>query len=116
MTTTPAETLRAAVEKLRALTTHATSGPWLATPDILVGGWAVAQAPLARPDGPYLADFVREEDARYIATMHPGVGAALADWLEATAEHLAVSTHPDWQDTVAALPLAVARQILGSQP
>jgi uncharacterized radical SAM superfamily protein len=39
----------------------------------------------------------------------------LADWLETTATSLNASTHPDWQDCVAADALAVARAILGTQ-
>lgn len=50
------------------------------------------------------------------AAMHPEVGGTLADWLETTATSLAASTHPDWQDCVAADALAVARAILGDQP
>jgi hypothetical protein len=51
------------------------------------------------------------------AAMHPGVGNALADWLDTTATSLAASTHPEWQECVAADALAVARQInTGSQP
>lgn len=49
-----------------------------------------------------------------LAAMHPGVGAALADWLDEVAERLAVTTHPDWQDTVEPHALAVARHILGT--
>lgn len=111
--TTPADELRAAAEKLRAAADAATPGPWTATPDLMVGGWAVAQAPLPDPEGPYFADFCREEDATYIALMHPGVGQALAQWLCATACHLDANTHPSWQETVAGLPLAVARAING---
>ena len=45
----------------------------------------------------------------------PDLAAPLADWLETTASHLAASTHPDWQDTVAPDALAVARAILGGE-
>ena len=52
----------------------------------------------------------------YAAIMGPGLGRALADWLDMTATSLAASTHPEWQECVAADALAVARQInTGSQ-
>lgn len=47
----------------------------------------------------------------YAAAMGPNVGTALADWLDTTATSLAASTHPEWQECVAADALAVARQI-----
>lgn len=50
------------------------------------------------------------------AAMDPHVGALLADWLDATATSLATSTHPDWQETVAQHPLAIARAINGGRP
>ena len=48
-----------------------------------------------------------EVEAAYIATMHPGVGLALADWLDDAAERrYHTPTPPDYA-------LAVARAILG---
>ncbi|MEV6737914.1 hypothetical protein AB0N14_13665 [Streptomyces sp. NPDC051104] len=85
---TPADELRAAAEKLRAIATHpdVTPGPWLC----LDGGDRIIH------DGPGIefgpADYVVDEpvsnsaNAELIAAMHPGVGAALADWLTATAD------------------------------
>ena len=32
---------------------------------------------------------IEDEDATYIASMHPGVGLALADWLDAQHRHVA---------------------------
>jgi hypothetical protein len=116
----PAEELAAAADKLRGAARLANNGPWIATPDVLIGGWAIAQAPMPSDEGPYLADFVRDCDARYIAAMHPGVGAALADWLERAAGHVSAQytccdngEHMCWQ--IASPALAVARAIL-NQP
>ncbi len=39
----------------------------------------------------------------------------LAEWLETTYVSLAASTHPDWQDCVAADAVAVARALLGGE-
>lgn len=113
--TTPADELRAAAEKLRAdadAARKASPPPWTVTDERVVRcADGVIVADRSCTDHP-----AERADLPYIAAMHPGVGAALADWLEATADRLAVSTHPGWQDTAAPLPLAVARQILGSQP
>lgn len=112
---TAAEELRAAAEKLRAAATLASNGPWIATPDIHIGGWAVAQAPLKSDEGPYLADFVRDCDARYIAAMHPGVGNALANWLDFEADLITRVPGSELRGR-SDRALAVGRQILGSQP
>lgn len=52
----------------------------------------------------------------YVAVLPPAAGLALAAWLEITATSLAASTHPDWQDCVAADALATARAINRAQP
>lgn len=64
-------------------------------------------------------DLVPDHADKLIALMHPGVGMALADWLQSTANSLDIgleycSTHGDdhpcrclWE------PLAVAEAILG---
>jgi len=135
---TPADELRAAAATLRKLTDDATPGPWLrplntrykATvtgplPEGERGNWidgidpdtgerercTVAMVPTwsngrhSRQRG--------GRDLEYIAAMHPGVGTALADWLDNTATSLAASTHPEWQECVAPDALAVARAING---
>lgn len=114
---TPAEEIETAAQKLRALATDATEGPWMAeNPNAqwgddydnqLVGGGKILAVFDNDHNGPLNTD--------YAAAMHPGVGAALAGWLETTATSLTASTHPDWQDCVAADALAVARAILGTQ-
>jgi hypothetical protein len=122
---TPAEELHAAAALLRnRLVSAATEGPWYVVEyDHLLRKTYEFEAGLGTtPDDPDVAGhgyegggFTRLCDAQYVAAMHPGVGAALADWLDAYAVHLA-STHPGWQETVSGPPLIVARSILGSQP
>ncbi|MFD4740586.1 hypothetical protein ACFWNQ_24960 [Streptomyces virginiae] len=108
---TPAEELRVAAEKLRTLSTEASEPPWT------VNQWGnVESADFAEAAEVWPLQAKPGANADYIAAMHPGVGAALADWLDAYAEHLAATTHPGWQETTAPVQLAVARQILGSQP
>ena len=49
-----------------------------------ITGWAC--------DGSWVVEF-DERAAAYIATMHPGVGLALADWLEQCADRLDKGHH-----------------------
>ena len=84
MTTTPAQELTAAAGKLRTLATDATPGPWAAShpeerwevyrDSQIVGGGK----PLAAVNSEYNGAF----NADWIAAMHPGVGAALAQLLD----------------------------------
>ncbi|MFE6126662.1 hypothetical protein ACFQ6Q_00095 [Streptomyces sp. NPDC056437] len=120
-TPTPEQELRAAAAKLRGL---------LADLDDCRGPWYIAneeQRPYPqsiRNQGvPYLvADTYTDpvappETAQYICAMHPGVGLALADWLESTArtvEAVAEKYEPDPGAHWLAPALAVARQILGA--
>jgi hypothetical protein len=81
--TSPSDELRTAATRLRSLATAATPGPWEQT-GIGDYGWTVSSSSSA------LVDTVDSEegraDADYIAAMHPGVGLALAAWLESEAE------------------------------
>lgn len=116
---TPADELRAAAEKLRELATAATPG--------ICPHWAyMAVRHIARNceiecdhdehrnlDQP---TWDRFEDAPYIAAMHPGVGLALADWLDGTAATIEAVTrkHGDAAHEGShwvAPALAVAREI-----
>ncbi|MFJ3834477.1 hypothetical protein ACIPY6_03050 [Streptomyces sp. NPDC090054] len=105
---TPADELRAAAEKLRTLAAEASPAPWTANRwgNVETAGYEeVAEVwPLrAKPHA----------NADHIAAMHPGVGTALADWLDATASYYTPGpAHP----THVVHALAVARAILGSQP
>ena len=73
-----AETLREAAKVLRGRAEAATPGPWAVRAGNVehyfpyLGGYGVIASPL-------------ESDATLIATMHPGVALALADWLDAEA-------------------------------
>lgn len=117
--TTPADELRTAAESLRKAAEAATDGPWISETSPVYGfrvGTANMRAWVA-----FTGDYADEPDesgpdAAYIAAMHPGVGLALAGWLESTAESLDATTHPGWQETVAQPVLAVARAINGGQP
>lgn len=136
---TPAEELTAAAEKLRALATAAStdsSGRPTAHWDVRYQPGVLPGAPPQRDRGCALiatdggndvrllgggsngsrgsTPSIGPDHGRYAAAMDPGVGAALADWLDEVAERLAVTTHPDWQDTVEPHALAVARRILGT--
>ncbi len=89
---TPADELRAAAQKIRDLTAETTGAPWVAA-------WNEQQYEVKSPSGvdpiaewtyaiatwePQASEQRAEcdtADADWIATMHPGVGKALADWL-----------------------------------
>ena len=57
---------------LKALAEAATAGPWYAGENYLIGGWWVTLSEVdpARTD---IADFVRKQDAKYIAALSPNV-------------------------------------------
>ncbi|MFE9921598.1 hypothetical protein ACFYQA_08445 [Streptomyces sp. NPDC005774] len=96
--TTPADELTAAADKLRALATNATPGPWRQhdthlgqyghTATVLSGERNTTELRAWLPSMSHEPwDEARNvwADAAYIAVMHPGVGEALAKWLEAAA-------------------------------
>ena len=125
---TPADLLRAAATNLREAATAATPGPWTwnrwhsddckpACNDpacflMIVGSskyGVVGDTNTDKPEVFYVERSVQERgegDAQYIALMHPGVGTALADWLDSAAED-AEQIGPDPH------ALAVARSVLG---
>jgi hypothetical protein len=125
---TPAAVLKRAADKIRALATVLDSPefpglPWRAVecsdPDRDECPCVVVQA---RPghDGLgapmfYVADAETPECAAFIAAMGPGVGVALADWLDRMAD--ANDTVNDWTlgvvSTLNLEALAVARLVLG---
>ncbi|WP_338683886.1 hypothetical protein QD712_25680 [Streptomyces acidiscabies] len=118
---TPAETLRTAAERLRALSlgAPANNASWRyvkGSPNDSVrteSGWEVCYG-----DAP--------GDLRYIAAMHPGVGLALGELLVAAS--LLVAGYPELGDDhdreacddfacdVIGRTLTLARQILGTTP
>jgi hypothetical protein len=118
---TPAETLRAAAERLRE---HV---GYLNLLDIR-GPWTVHAGPSGYPQSVnnvgvpiHIANtFTGPEappvTANYIALMHPGVGLAVADWLDATAGEMRVADGTEYEHTEFAswiAALAVARALLG---
>lgn len=111
--TTPADELRTAAERLRRLAATATPGPWEGVVDDH-GRGEVDASVWADSINYYITEKVssgarHQADAHYIAAMHPGVGAALADWLQSEAELLANDDFP----AIHAHALAVARAING---
>ena len=90
--------------------------PWAIWPDLTEGGFVhVGNAGGVIPEGEFaiegehnlVAKVYTPELAHYIATMHPGVGLALADWLYEMANDLT----PDNCRT----PLRLADLILGGE-
>lgn len=97
---TPADELRTAAEKLRALATAATPGPWR-DHDTHLGQYGYAATVLSGQGNdtdlrawlPSMSQQPWDEarnvwpDAAYIAAMHPSVGTALADLLDYAAQY-----------------------------
>lgn len=120
---TPATELRRAARYLRGAATadYVTPGPWIVHEaygflrvdndrDKTREAWTMKTgADLAEENRP---------TAEYIALMHPGVGLALADWLELTADVINSRTIADPSDEYTVdisdeQALVVARAILG---
>lgn len=109
---TPAQTLRAAAQKLRDLATAANTtapAPWEPRrihPTIPDSDsyrlWAADRRPILHGGRPFVLGPV----AHYTTTLHPGVSLALAAWLDSAAED-AELIGPDHH------ALATARAILG---
>ena len=113
--------LREAARVLReSATIPSDRGPW----SWRVTGdrkWAV----VIRDDGEWMAQVDDDDRAAYIATMHPGVGLALADWLDDVAKSWAPHFEDDepaldfdghpirFEETCDARSLALADLILG---
>ncbi|MGW4505735.1 hypothetical protein ACWENO_13955 [Streptomyces sp. NPDC004436] len=102
---TPAETLMAAATLLRKRLEHATKGPWWGDDldEVQSPAGQIARTLGTGGDGVY-----PYPNSRYMALMHPGVGAALVRLLEQAADAL---TGCDVADDEPAL--AAARAILG---
>ncbi|MGW1979204.1 hypothetical protein [Streptomyces sp. NPDC001889] len=110
---TPADTLRAAASRLRALATAVPDGPWHSDPEFdsctYEQGVYTSTAPRERVAEVYGKGDQPKSIARYVAAMHPGLGAALAEWLEDAADG-------DDRGEISPYALEVARQILGEGP
>lgn len=114
--TTP-DRLREAARVLRERAEAATPGPWTfkdpfisaSTPD---GEDCVVTA--ADDGAGAMGGIVYVPDGRYIATMHPGVTLAVAEWLDLVAEVFPGSGSQTWDELAEAFPfLRVADAILG---
>ncbi|MDK1473660.1 hypothetical protein QNO07_09530 [Streptomyces sp. 549] len=128
----PADTLRDAAARLRTLAgavpaDHWGDRPWHVEecsdtdtmqncPCIVTQGEYRAFDEPQDPPIQYVADAETPEHAAYIAAMHPGVGLALATWLEHSAVILSGYDNHDHAEEYGHLPLAVARAVLGSGP
>ncbi|MFD3999904.1 ParB N-terminal domain-containing protein [Streptomyces rubiginosohelvolus] len=108
----PADQLRAAAKKLRAAATGLDSAPGISS-TWEADGTTVWQGRFPNGEFAYLvADAETRECAELIALMHPGVGSAVARWLESWSG-VDLSEHgPMPEDAQHAL--AVARQLLGT--
>ncbi|MFF7184676.1 hypothetical protein ACFZAR_05455 [Streptomyces sp. NPDC008222] len=122
--TTPADELRAAVAKLRALATAAGGESWIA--DHYEQGTIVHPANSMRSLFRLAADGMRAAGTPHvtapvgdwIAAMHPGVGEKLARWLETEASTWAgdeVHYRCSAQTCTLDAALAMARAINGGQ-
>lgn len=115
--TTPAETLRTAASRLRQLADAAKPGPWADKDSPLRGSCVgTAEAWVAFCDDPGDEPQQSRQDAAYIAVMHPGVGRALADWLETVADEAEKHARGfgNCQTEITDVhPIAVARAVLG---
>lgn len=128
--TAPADELRAAAETLRDLAKAATPGPWRQH-DTHLGQYGHTATVLSGEGNdtdlrawlPTMSQESWDEtrnvwaDGAYIAVAHPGVGSALADWLDVAAEHcrghyLCCDNGPCSETAKPAL--AVARALNGS--
>jgi len=99
----PAEELRAAADKLRTHAMGAAEAPWA------VNRWGNVES--ARYEE--IAEVWHGDDnATYIAIMHPSVGLSVAAWLEDAAERIDEQPFP----TTYPAATAVARLILGGDP
>ncbi len=78
---THAEELRAAAAQLRELAQAATPGPWEYDPEPYGYGDDIYYD-VDGDNGGWAAHAESQPTAAYIAAMHPGVGLALAKWLE----------------------------------
>lgn len=123
--------LRKASEKLRALANAASPAPWRHTDsevvDDVFGAGLVVVGPERDPIALVCDSWYEDEDgeptpwhdATYITTMHPGVGLALADWLDTAGAdewaHGPTCAEPcgDCDDDLAAPHIRAAIQIAG---
>lgn len=94
--TTPADELRAAATRLRELAVAVPAPPWKPG-GIGDYGWTIHIGDTTSRDWTSIDTRMDDEQgralARFIAAMHPGIGAALADWLDTVADLHEQPTH-----------------------
>ena len=88
-----AETLRRAASLMRERAEEATEGPWTTWADPKPGiDKAAVETAWTRGDpddgGSLVTDWCDLPDAEHIASWHPAVALAVADWLDATAARI----------------------------
>jgi hypothetical protein len=109
-----ADLLRRAAKEMRERAEAATPGPYYVQPNDLIGGFMVRDEaePPSTGHGRDVGDFMTVDDCRHIASWHPAVALAVADWLENEAE-----LEEGWS-AYEAVPqcVAVARAYLGEDP
>jgi hypothetical protein len=79
-----AKEMRAAAHKLRESAENATPGPWGTTPQDGVIAWRLGPGGFD-DDYEYVIEdrqFEHDEDASWVALVHPGLAQPLAEWLE----------------------------------
>jgi hypothetical protein len=115
-TRTAAELLQAAADKLRALATATTPGPWIADASIPYGHrvGSVNDADWITWTGEY-GETGSDSDAAYIAAMHPLVGLAVADWLEREARQERYTLAEFGHRSASNEAKAAARVVLGEE-
>lgn len=119
-----ADLLREAAAKMRERAEAATSGPWFGVTgpggypnEVRTGDGSDAGLPVLferRRIG--TSHYMRGADAHHIASWHPAVALAVADWLERDAqmiERVPESIDPATPERVYARAFAVARAYLG---
>lgn len=118
MTDNPAELLRHASTLIRSLGEHVSPGPWMTSnsrthwlADDVVFGQSVWMANRISQVCNVHYGQNRKPDAAWIALMHPGVGMALAAWLDSLTG-IEISEHGP-MDEEFRHALAVARALLG---
>lgn len=108
-----AEELRTAAALMRDRARNATPGPWETDSD----DCCVGSAPMNRPGDDYwvlMRPGATRGDLAHIASWHPAVALAVADWLEAEAS--AADREYEGDPTYFLPSVTVARTYLGTQP